>query len=114
MWRGYRIYHESAIRLSKLNQALLLLAKIENGQFYETERLDLREVVSNKLAEMEEIFQLNGADRNVSQCLIIPGRHALRYWPKYWLPTCSIMLAKHNLHEAGTIEICRKFRTAWW
>jgi signal transduction histidine kinase len=96
--------HESAIRLSKLNQALLLLAKIENGQFYETERLDLREVVSNKLAEMEEIFQLKALTvtfHNASSFLVdMPPLLA-----EILVTNLLNNAVKHNQHEAGTIEI---------
>lgn len=48
--------HESTMRLSRLNQALLLLAKIENGQFHETETIDMLEIVRTRVSEMEEIF----------------------------------------------------------
>ncbi len=48
--------HESTMRLSRLNQALLLLAKIENGQFHEKEEVNLSAMVENRLTEMEEIF----------------------------------------------------------
>ncbi len=48
--------HESAMRLSRLNQALLLLAKIENGQFHDKEEVNLSKMVDARLTEMEEIF----------------------------------------------------------
>lgn len=50
--------HESAMRLSKLNHALLLLAKIDNGQYQEAEVLDLTAIVKRHLEEMEEVFVL--------------------------------------------------------
>lgn len=52
--------HESTLRLSRLNQALLLLAKIENGQFYERESVDINALIKNKLVSFEEIFNLKG------------------------------------------------------
>lgn len=52
--------HESTLRLSKLNHALLLLSKIDNGQFYELERISVRQLVEGKLAAFEEIFTLKG------------------------------------------------------
>ena len=50
--------HESTLRLSKLNHALLLLSKIDNGQFYEQESIELGKLVVGKLMAFEEIFNL--------------------------------------------------------
>lgn len=52
--------HESTMRLSRLNQALLLLAKIENGQFHETEEVNVSRMIEARVAEMEEIFSHKG------------------------------------------------------
>jgi signal transduction histidine kinase len=52
--------HESTVRLSKLNQALLLLSKIDNGQFYDHESIHMGRLIENKLADFEEIFNLKG------------------------------------------------------
>ncbi|MBL0741180.1 sensor histidine kinase [Chryseolinea lacunae] len=48
--------YQSALRLSKLHQALLLLSKIEHGQFFESETMDLGRLIEQKLEEFEEIF----------------------------------------------------------
>ena len=50
--------HESTLRLSKLNHALLLLSKIDNGQFYEQENIELSKIVVTKLTAFDEIFNL--------------------------------------------------------
>ncbi len=50
--------HQSTLRLSRMQQALLLLAKIDNGQFYEHERVNLTSLAENKVAEWEELFLL--------------------------------------------------------
>ena len=50
--------HESTLRLSKLNHALLLLSKIDNGQFYEQENIKLAKLVVAKLMAFDEIFIL--------------------------------------------------------
>jgi signal transduction histidine kinase len=50
------IYH-AARRMSRLNQGLLLLAKIENQQFTEQENVDLSALVLNKLKDFEDIIQ---------------------------------------------------------
>lgn len=46
--------YESASRLSKLNQALLLLTKIENRQFAEVTDVALNQVIENKLELFKE------------------------------------------------------------
>lgn len=47
---------ESISKLSKLNQSLLLLAKIENSQFSECEPVAIQELIENKLNMFEEMF----------------------------------------------------------
>ncbi len=49
------IYHASR-RMSRLNQGLLLLAKIENQQFTDTEDLDLVDLLKSKLSDFEDIL----------------------------------------------------------
>jgi signal transduction histidine kinase len=53
------IYHASR-RISRLNQGLLLLAKIENQQFTEHENTDLSELVALKLKDFEDIISHRG------------------------------------------------------
>ncbi|MDP4275847.1 MAG: HAMP domain-containing sensor histidine kinase, partial [Bacteroidota bacterium] len=50
--------YESVIRLSKLNEALLLLSKIENRQFIDNKKIDLNEVIKGKLDQTIELFEL--------------------------------------------------------
>ena len=52
--------YESASRLSKINQALLLLAKIENQQFPEVTKLDLCELIKQRLEFLEELIDFRG------------------------------------------------------
>ncbi len=52
--------HESTMRLSRLNQALLLLTKIENRQFHDKETLNISTIVDTKLGELDEIFTHKG------------------------------------------------------
>ena len=49
--------HKSSIRLSKLNQALLLLSKIENEQFPATKTLNLGSLVKSKISEYDDIME---------------------------------------------------------
>lgn len=46
--------HASALRLSRLNRNLLLLAKIENNQFQQLEDVECEEVLTNLLQQFEE------------------------------------------------------------
>jgi signal transduction histidine kinase len=50
--------HEATSRLFKLNQGLLLVSRIENLQFPETDEISFRELIGNCLANYEEILQL--------------------------------------------------------
>lgn len=49
---------ESAIRLSKLNEALLLLSKIENQQFVEKAEIDFSQLIQSRVEYLEELFAL--------------------------------------------------------
>lgn len=50
--------HRSTIRLSKLHHGLLLLSKIENGQFYEHKRVSLTGLMQIKVEESGEYLEL--------------------------------------------------------
>jgi signal transduction histidine kinase len=50
--------YEAATRMSRLNQGLLLISKIDNNQFHSTEQMDLQKVMENTLEHFEEITDL--------------------------------------------------------
>lgn len=52
-----QIVYESAGRLSKLNQALILLTRIENNQFPDVKAVDIDKVVLSKLNVFEELIR---------------------------------------------------------
>ena len=54
-------------RLSRLNQSLLLLAKIDNLQFPDTANIDLRQKITEKLEQFQELWQ--GKQMNLTQVL---------------------------------------------
>jgi signal transduction histidine kinase len=54
--------YNSVQKLTKLNQSLLLLAKIENKQFHELRSANLKEKIEEKIAEFHELWQV----RNIS------------------------------------------------
>jgi signal transduction histidine kinase len=45
-------------RLSKLNQTLLLMTKIENNQFTNTETINFSNIVTNKLKQFEDLIEI--------------------------------------------------------
>ncbi len=49
--------YEASLRMSRLNQGLLLLARIENRQFINDQIINLSEGLREKLADMEEMMQ---------------------------------------------------------
>ena len=54
-------------KMSKLNQSLLLLSKIENGQFTETHFFDFKTMVEQKMAGWQELWQ--GRNLEISSSL---------------------------------------------
>jgi signal transduction histidine kinase len=50
--------YEAAARMSKLNQGLLLISKIDNNQFHQTEVVNLQKIMEKALEHFEEIIQL--------------------------------------------------------
>lgn len=48
--------YNSVQRLTKLNQSLLLLAKIENNQFHEVSTVNLKEKIEEKISEFHELW----------------------------------------------------------
>jgi len=50
--------YEAATRMSRLNQGLLLISKIDNNQFHHVEQVNLRKVMEKTLEHFEEIINL--------------------------------------------------------
>ena len=53
--RNLGVIYQAVNRLSKLNQSLLLLAKIENLQFQEKKKISFQELVTEQLLMLEEL-----------------------------------------------------------
>jgi len=53
---------QTVIRLSKLNEALLLLSKIENRQFVDLSEVDLCSLIRARISYVEELFELKHID----------------------------------------------------
>ncbi len=50
--------YEAAARMSRLNQGLLLISKIDNNQFHHTEMVNLQKIMEKTLEHFEEIVNL--------------------------------------------------------
>lgn len=53
-------------KLSRLNQSLLLLAKIGNRQFEEVEVVDVKEMIGEKLLDFQEIWQSQSIELHIA------------------------------------------------
>lgn len=49
--------HQTLEQITKLNKSLLLLSKIDNGQFQETTELNLNELLKSYLEDYEEVYE---------------------------------------------------------
>lgn len=68
--------YASIKKLSRLNQSLLILAKIENQQFTNKEKMNLKEKAEEKIEQFRELWQSNqitiASELNESFCFINP------------------------------------------
>jgi signal transduction histidine kinase len=55
--RAAQSAYEAIQKMARLNQSLLLLSKIENRQFSETELVDLKKAIEAKMADWQELWQ---------------------------------------------------------
>lgn len=68
--------YSSIKKLSRLNQSLLLLAKIENQQFDNKRQISLKGIIEKKIEQFRELWQNNGItiqySLQESQCYVSP------------------------------------------
>lgn len=57
---------QTVIRLSKLNEALLLLSKIENRQFVDPAEVDLCGLIRERISYLEELFELKQINLSIN------------------------------------------------
>lgn len=90
-------------RLAKLNQSLLLLTKIENRQFMETEAVNISMIISQYLENFEELAEAKNIriQRNMKDEVIINMNESLA---GILISNIISNAIKHNL-DNGTIEI---------
>ncbi len=90
-------------RLSRLNQSLLLLTKIDNSQFIDNENVSLSDILSKHINNYEEL----AASKNIyTKKNINPGVYVLANRSLMEILISNIMTntIKHN-YENGRIEI---------
>lgn len=77
--RAIQAVHEAANRLSKLNQALLLLTRIENRQFSKKEKVGISTLIEKHLANYAEWIEAKGIilNSNVEKHVVLQSNPAL-------------------------------------
>lgn len=93
----------AANRLSKLNEALLILSRIENRQFHVVERVSIRSLLNSLMNGFEELIQMKGIRinyRSVDEVVIDMNP----YLAEILLENLVVNAIKHNV-QGGMIEI---------
>ena len=90
-------------RIIRLNKTLLLLARIENGQFPESVEVDIAALIREQREMYAEIY----ADRNIGCSLDLPGSFVVRMNESLASVLASNLLKNAWVHspEGGSIEI---------
>ena len=97
------IAYESVIKLSKLNEALLLLSKIENHQFVEDSIIDLSDLVKERIIQVEDLTGF----RNIKVTLDLDAHFKVtmnRYLAEILVNNLLGNAIKHNVNY-GEIRI---------
>jgi signal transduction histidine kinase len=92
-------------KLSRLNQSLLLLTKIENNQFPEVESINLREKLEEKIGQLQELW--SGIDISLDTTLEDTILHSNPALVDILLNNLLSNAGKHNL-KGGSIRIVLK------
>lgn len=95
--------NEAASRLSRLNQSLLLLAKIENRQFENTERINFSSILSCYITDFEELATAKNIaiEQNIASGLFLEMNESLA---EILISNIIINAIKHN-YENGKIQL---------
>jgi signal transduction histidine kinase len=92
----------AANRLSRLNQSLLLLVKIENRLLKDEKQIDLRAITEEMLTQFEEIFQ----DKNIKLSYHLNEKqvHASQYLIEILVSNLLSNAIRHN-HPGGEVKV---------
>lgn len=90
-------------RLSRLNEALLILSKIENRQFHKVEKVCINDLIDHRLADLSDLILIKSISlqRNYRQVLNV-AMHP--YLAEMLLENLVVNSIKHNT-SPGTIQI---------
>ena len=95
--------YDATNRLSKLNQSLILLTKIDNKQFRETDRVNLSLIIKKHLYNYEELIEANGIriSVNIVKGVILMLNETLA---EILISNLFTNAIKHN-YEGGSIDV---------
>jgi signal transduction histidine kinase len=115
-------------RLSKLNQSLLFLTKIDNNQFAEIKEIDLSKLLENKITQLEELWESKHLhiDKKIEQTYIYINpslseillnnllSNAIKYTPdngviRILLKEKELLIANTGSHSLETDKIFQRF-----
>jgi signal transduction histidine kinase len=94
--------YSAVSRLSRLNQSLLLLVKIENRLLHDQQSINLKTLIEELLAQLEDIFH----DKQITVSTMLADKEvtASRYLMEILLNNLIINAVRHN-HPGGEIII---------
>ncbi|MES2418192.1 MAG: ATP-binding protein [Bacteroidota bacterium] len=95
------VYHGVG-RLFRLNQSLLLLAKIENNLIHDVQDIDMQELLVSKIRQFQELFEKDGL--NLAQTLQPARLRMSRYLADILINNLFSNAIRHN-HSGGSIEV---------
>lgn len=95
--------NEATDRLSRLNQSLLLLTKIDNSQFIDVENVDLSDLLLNQIDNYEELADSKNISikKHISPSLYVLANRSLM---EILISNIMVNTIKHN-YKNGWIEI---------
>lgn len=94
--------YQAVGRLSKLNQSLLLLAKIENNLIPDLQDIDMKELMGNKIRLFQELFEKDqlSVTANLQQCDLRMSKYLVDILLNNLLSNAT----RHN-YDGGSIEL---------
>jgi len=95
--------NEAALKLSRLNSSLLLLAKIENRQFENVEEINFSSMLKRYLHDYEELFAARGLtiEENPEENVVLKMNEPLA---EILISNLISNAIKHNV-DAGSIRV---------
>lgn len=98
-----QILNDAASKLSRLNQSLLLLAKIENRQFESTEKVNFSKIIHECIENFEELASIKNISiqKNISENIFIKINDSLA---EILVSNIILNSIRHNFHN-GKITI---------